>query len=360
MSGNGVVPAVHEGANRESPVKTIVITSIQSPTASVRALARRAGPSGMSLLVVGDVKSPNEYPLDGVRFVSFEEQLGLGFEIARCLPKNHYARKNIGYLIAARQRSALIYDTDDDNAPLPGWRCRGRRARAGVVVKQGWANVYGHFTEERIWPRGFPLEHVRDGAGCECRRDELTLPAPIQQGLANGSPDVDAVWRMVMDREFTFGESGSLSLAPGVWCPFNSQSTWWFPEAYPLLYLPSHVSFRMTDIWRSFVAQRCLWEMGYGVVFHGAEMYQERNPHSLLKDFELEVPGYLGNTRLCALLEATPLRSGPGTMGANLISCYAALVGGGFVPKEEMTILEAWLADLEPALKPNQPEPRLQ
>ena len=131
----------------------------------------------------------------------------------------------------------------------------------------------------------------------------VLLHAPIQQGLANNSPDVDAVWRLVLDEEFTFSEGPSVLLRPGAWCPFNSQTTWWWPEAYPLLYLPSYCSFRMTDIWRSFVAQRCLWETGNGVVFHGPEVFQERNLHSLSSDFEAEIPGYLGNASIAHTLE---------------------------------------------------------
>src|SRR4029077_7020197 len=129
------------------------------------------------------------------------------------------------------------------------------------------------------------------------------VEALVQQSVVNGSPDVDAIWRLVLDHEVIFERRSSVLLGPGVWCPFNSQSTWWFPTAFPLLYLPSHVSFRMTDIWRSFVAQRCLWELNLGIVFHGHEMFQDRNPHSLLRDFEQEVPGYLGNQRLCEVLE---------------------------------------------------------
>jgi hypothetical protein len=108
--------------------------------------------------------------------------------------------------------------------------------------------------------------------------------------LADHSPDVDAVWRLVLDRPFCFDKGESLYLAPGTWCPFNSQSTWWWPEAYPLLYLPSFCTFRMTDIWRSFVAQRCLWAVGQGVAFHASEVAQARNQHNLMRDFEDEVP----------------------------------------------------------------------
>ena len=109
--------------------------------------------------------------------------------------------------------------------------------------------------------------------------------APIQQGLVNGSADVDAIWRLVMDREFFFEPRASVFLEPGNWCPFNTQTTWWWPVAYPLLYIPSYCSFRMCDIWKSFVAQRCLWELDMGIVFHAPEVYQDRNVHDLMRDF---------------------------------------------------------------------------
>src|SRR6202008_3580364 len=130
-----------------------------------------------------------------------------------------------------------------------------------------------------------------------------------------------------------------IRLAPGAWCPFNSQSTWWFAAAYPLMYLPSFVSFRMTDIWRSFIAQRCLWAMGCGVVFHGAEMFQERNEHNLLRDFEQEVPSYVGNDRFRKVLEAVELDTGTHASGANLRRCYEALVHAGLIESREMPLV---------------------
>lgn len=112
------------------------------------------------------------------------------------------------------------------------------------------------------------------------------------------------------------------------------------------LYLPSFVSFRMTDIWRSFIAQRCLWALGHGVVFHSAEMFQDRNPHNLLRDFEQEVPGYLNNQKIREVLESTSLQPGVDEVGGNLHRCYAALIKTGFIPEIEMPLVEAWLADI--------------
>jgi len=301
---------------------------------------------GIRTIAVGDRKTPDaEWP-EGADFLSLAGQREQGFALAGLLPENHYARKNLGYLLAMSRGMELIFDTDDDNAPLDTWARRKLEVQARPCTASGWVNVYKWYSDKQIWPRGFPLEKLRSPESHPELGELISCRAPIQQGLANGSPDVDAVWRLTMDEEITFRDNGSVVLPAGAWCPFNSQSTWWFPEAYPLMYLPSFVSFRMTDIWRSFIAQRCLWAMGYGLVFHGPEMYQERNPHNLLRDFEQEIPGYLGNDKICQILEKLNLSGKPEDAGSNLHFCYEALIKNGFVPVDEMALVEAWLNDL--------------
>jgi hypothetical protein len=268
--------------------------------------------------------------------------------LAELLPVDHYSRKNLGYLAAIARGTSLIFDTDDDNAPLPHWRPRGVQADARKIHHSGWVNVYRWFSSAFIWPRGIPLECLQE---CESAKVDAAsvgvVECPIQQGLVNGSPDVDAVWRLVFGHEFGFDEAQSVWLAPGSWCPFNSQSTWWFRTSFPLLYLPSFVSFRVTDIWRSFVAQRCLWELGYGVAFHSPESFQDRNAHNLLRDFEQEVPAYLHNNRIISILERAQLSSDASRIGDNLHRCYAALVTAGIMPAHEMPLVEAWLLDVD-------------
>jgi hypothetical protein len=122
--------------------------------------------------------------------------------------------------------------------------------------------------------------------------------------------------------------------------------------AYPLMYLPSYCSFRMTDIWRSFIAQRCLWEIDCGLVFHAAEAFQERNVHNLLRDFTDEVPGYTGNNKIIGLLEATKLERGESAVGENLLRCYEVLAKEGFFPADkELPLVKAWLADVSKTVK---------
>ena len=324
-----------------------VVTTIQKPTPAIESLAARLRGLG-ELVIVGDKKGPFAYEVEGVRFLPLDRQLQSEFTLAQKLPVGHYARKNVGYLDAIARGATCLYETDDDNAPLDSWALREPVVAARPVRQQGWLNVYRCFSDELVWPRGLPLDSIAASNGeIALAADFAQVRAPIQQGLANGSPDVDAVWRLVMDRPLDF-EAGrpSVQLPPGCWCPFNSQSTWWWPEAFPLLYLPSYCSFRMTDIWRSFVAQRCLWELGLGLVFHAAEVVQERNEHDLMRDFNDEVPGYQRNRELARVLEATALQPGEAAVAANLRRCYEVLVEAGFFDRAELELVDAWCADL--------------
>lgn len=326
-----------------------VITTIQGPTGSVNQLAAQLRSADAPLLIIGDKKGPADWDLAGTEFMSLQAQLDSPFELARVLPTGHYTRKNVGYLAAISRGADCIYETDDDNAPMDSWSPRSVDTSACVTTQQGWVNVYRCFTEGLIWPRGFPLDGIVSGhkEAPVLAQEAMMVTAPIQQGLANNSPDVDAVWRLVLDAPFNFCDGPSVLLPRGAWCPFNSQSTWWWPAAYPLLYLPSFCSFRMTDIWRSFIAQRCLWEMGHGLVFHAPEVIQERNPHVLMRDFGDEIPGYQRNRDLVCALEGLSLEKGAGKVSANLRTCYGALVAGGFFPEGEIKLVDAWLADLD-------------
>jgi hypothetical protein len=313
-------------------------------------LAERAREHHLAWIVVGDRKGPTEFELPPAEFVSIDEQAELPFELARLLPEKHYARKNIGYLLAMARDVECIYETDDDNAPLPGWQPRPLGVEARRVLRKSdepWINIYEAYSSDHIWPRGLPIDRVRQRLRDHFHLSKTTVrqSAPIQQGLANGSPDVDAVWRLVLDHEVTFDDGPNLLLPSGVWCPFNSQNTWWWRPVFPLLYLPSHCSFRMTDIWRSFIAQRCLWELGFEVEFHAADVQQERNEHNLLRDFDDETVGYLRNDDIRRLLEAAPLRRGVDQLLLNIERCYEVLARESVVGPEEPALVRAWLDD---------------
>ena len=103
----------------------------------------------------------------------------------------------------------------------------------------------------------------------------------------------------------------------------------------------------MTDIWRSFIAQRIAWANDWAVLFHEPTVRQERNDHNLMRDFRDEVPGYLNNDAICEALGQLRLSSGVEHIGENLQVCYEALVGMALIDRQELRLVEAWIEDLK-------------
>lgn len=326
---------------------TLVVTSIAGPDNPVLSqLSRESERHHLPFVVVGDSKSPSSFHLSGCDFYSIDSQQNLDYELAKILPIRHYARKNLGYLIAMAKGAEIIIETDDDNYPLPDfWLDRQRLVQAHIVTGMGWVNVYKYFSKNNIWPRGFALEHITDTI--PPLGDIIPIHAPIQQGLADGNPDVDAIYRLTQPLPFSFDCAASVALGNHSMCPFNSQNTTWFKEAFALLYLPSYCSFRMTDIWRSFVAQRIAWTCGWPILFHQSTVTQDRNDHSLMSDFKDEISGYTNNAAIVHNLNNLELLKGQENIPANMQLCYTKLVEMALVDERELILLAAWLNDIQ-------------
>jgi hypothetical protein len=324
----------------------LVVTSIASSQHPVlNKLAGEAAQHHMPFIVIGDTKSPSDFNLANCDFYSVQRQCEQEFALAKLLPTRHYARKNIGYLLAAAKGAEVIIETDDDNYPYPEfWNERTKIQQAHPLQDKGWVNVYRYFTDVNTWPRGFSLSDIR--GELPILEQSASLNCPIQQGLADDNPDVDAIFRLVDASPVKFSRKDSVALGRGCWCPFNSQNTTWFKEAFPLLYLPSYCSFRMTDIWRSFVAQRICWENGWHILFHNATVWQERNDHNLMQDFSDEIQGYLHNPAIAERLAQLPLKSGVEHIAENLLQCYELLIAMNLIDKAEVKLVEAWLKDI--------------
>jgi hypothetical protein len=326
----------------------LIVTSIAAPNEVLRALAEGCLAQGLDFIVIGDVPSPQDFQLDGCRFYGLAEQRALGFRFATMCPTRHYARKNIGYLVAMRECAPVIVETDDDNHPNPEfWTTRSRRRVARTVKDAGWVNVYRYFTDANIWPRGLPLDRILASTPAFESLSEEEVDCPVQQGLADENPDVDAIYRLALPLPQSFRKDRRVALLGGSWSPFNSQNTTWWRDAFPLLYLPAYCSFRMTDIWRSFVAQRICRANDWGILYHEPTVRQQRNEHNLMRDFRDEVPGYLNNSLIAEALDKLSIRPGLDKLTDNLRACYAELVRMEMVGGQELDLLEAWIADLE-------------
>jgi hypothetical protein len=321
--------------------KALIVTTIFPPNKVMAELEKGAVEHGYSFIIACDTKTPLPYMCGAASVLTIEQQIEFFPELAKLTPTKHYSRKNFGYLHAMSHGADVILETDDDNFPRESFFSNYSFTEELDLVdaSSDWFNVYSLFSETGVWPRGFPLENILSEVSYKIKPWKGS--PLIVQGLADENPDVDAVYRLTQKLPLNFNKRRPVALAPGVWCPFNSQNTSFYRAAFPLMYLPSNCSFRMTDIWRSFVAQRCLWEMGSAVLFTESTVYQERNEHNYLKDFEDEVPGYLNNAKIAHVLNSCSLT--PNDIYSNVFLCYEALVREGIMPIDELGLVKCWL-----------------
>src|ERR1043166_7788498 len=194
--------------------RTLIITSIANDQHPVlKQFAKECRANDTAFVVIGDTKSPATFDLDGCDFWSVERQLTLPFELAKITPTRHYSRKNLGYLLAISKGAQELVETDDDNIPRAEfWDGKQREIKAHVFENNGWVNVYHYFTKNKIWPRGFPLEELQNKQTELASLKEITVNCPIQQGLADENPDVDAVYRLTYPLPLNFEIKARLAL----------------------------------------------------------------------------------------------------------------------------------------------------
>jgi len=340
----------------------IVVTSINPPTPAIKLLATL--PS-WRVVVIGDSKTPKDWAWPNVTFLSVEAQQALGFSTTQLLRTRSYQRKNIGYLYAALHGARVIYETDDDNAlvlpdvPLVKTSAVGSGAARLLEYASDalTLNHHAHFGQPSTWPRGYPLEAIAEPQEPHVRRAPVT-PA-VQQGLANGDPDVDAVFRMTrkpvdLRVDFAFDDAEPIALPFGSFGPYNAQNTVFTYEGLWALVLPQTVEFRVCDIWRSYFTQRLLWGIGAQLVFMPPSVYQLRNVHSYHDDYLSEAQIFDQVTSLLQWLRtwSCPVQQQQGAPPAAelLVPCAYALAAdmasAGFWGPGDAELVRHFLHDL--------------
>lgn len=327
---------------------SLVITTISgSDTPILKKIADGCTTHNWNLIIAGDRKSPADFHLAGANYLSIDDQNNLEHSLAGHLPENHYCRKNIGYLEAMKQGAQLIVDTDDDNIPESAFWRRHCNIPARKISGRGWYNVFENFYNTLCWPRGYPLEKILHSDGLTSV-DTLTIPEEtigVEQGMVGNEPDLDAIFRLTRSDRPVPKDAPNVILGENVWCPFNSQNTKWHSAAFPLLYLPATCSFRMTDIWRSFIAQRGLWLISKHVLFHQFSATQIRNQHNFKHDFLSEIPGYQNNIKIAETLES--IQPDDNNLYNYLQEAYRLLVEEGMFAPEELNMVDAWINDVK-------------
>ncbi|PAV88219.1 hypothetical protein WR25_21964 [Diploscapter pachys] len=226
--------------------------------------------------------------------------------LVRKLPYKSYTRKMIGYLYAISHGAEWIYDTDDDNRPIFGGLdtfdfadelsgVRFERNYSDPIINRLF-NPYLFYGRPDMWPRGFPLEYFsqHNHTDANFRLCEVQKRAAVQQGLVDMDPDVDAIFRLLhanptkVSSEHFNRHAPPIILGQKTYSPWNSQNTLFHRNAFFTMFLPTTVSFRTTDIWRSYFSQKLLHLIDEYVAFYPVNAVQIRNAHNYLKDFEDE------------------------------------------------------------------------
>lgn len=327
-----------------------VVTTVFEPSKAIKDIA---GLHEWCLLIVADLRTPSEkqfYSLLGttqnerIKFLSIDEQLKLYPLLSDSLPFNSFARKNIGYIYAIHQKAKLIWDFDDDNV--------------GIISKSGYSNIIEYLTAcntkskinimnpylysvdngTQAWPRGFPLNLLknRDTIPNLCVKTS-SIRVGVIQSLANGEADVDAIYRLT-HYPFNFttkSDSDKLLVLPkNTYTPFNAQATLWFPEAFKYLALPISVTGRVTDIWRSYIAEYFFNIKNLQLAFSPPYVYHNRSKHNLLGDFHAETPLYEQSGKLIELLLSNNHN--------DLINLYDELYRRQYIEEEDLIFIRAW------------------
>ena len=300
---------------------------------------------GWRVLIVADKRTPidsfREFSHNFFEILTLEMQNDLFPTLSKLLPLNSYARKNLGYLYALQSGAERIWDTDDDTFIRQEFLNEDFLSNF-VDIKSvggdGVLNPYTYFAPgSGIWPRGFPLRllekkdsnHVISKLNLDIDR---VKDFDLIQTLVNICPDVDAIYRLTISNtslEFDISRTLLLIDSP-LLVPGNTQSTFWQKKAtFAWMYIPSSVSFRFCDIFRSYVLQS-----NCRVAHAGFVSEQFRNPHDLMLDFESEIECYLNVDRLIDCIRES--------MGDNLIQVYEKLVKNQLVNTDEIRKVEAF------------------
>ncbi len=325
--------------------KWIVVTTVQYPTEAMRKLAQL---NDWQLLVIGDKKTPSDWYLDEkCIYLSIKDQEQLPYSLCKLLPYNHYSRKNIGYLYAIAHGAKIIYETDDDNYIVNEIKIFREKPTVTLESDYPVINIFNYFGQNTIWPRGYPLSFVTKSHEFSIKNLTSQKKIIIEQGLVDKEPDLDALFRLTRydNTEIYFDKTKApCILQDKKFCPFNTQNTLFHQEGFWGLYIPTHVPFRVCDIWRGYITQRLLWETPYTLCFTPPEAIQERNYHDLMKDFEGEQDLYLKVTSLVNFLTNwQPKEDG---LLAKSIELYADLISQKFIGTQEQLLIQAWTDDL--------------
>lgn len=322
-----------------------VVTTIFPPTKAIHAISKL---SNWCLVIVADVITPSKNNFvtniikgnkEKIKYLSVQEQQMLYPMLSAVIPFRHFGRKNIGYIYAIQHKAKIIWDFDDDNEGIVDLSDFDS-VKYSVSCREMGTNLfnpYPYFVQPhiRVWPRGFPLQSIKDKKTFPevCEIDKR-INLGVIQSLANGQADVDAIYRLTHDFPFNFTAERYIVLPKNKYAPFNAQATMWFPHAFMYLALPLSVNGRVSDIWRSYIADFFFHRTGLSLVFAKAYVNHQRTAHTIIADFNGEFSLYEKSLQLVDLLSNSSFDS--------MKEAYVSLYQRDFIDDKDLTFIIAW------------------
>jgi len=340
-------------------------------------------------------------------------------KVVNAIPWRHFARKNLGFLFAIAHGAQLIFDFDDDNmlplssslgdgqqATIPPLHDREILKKSAMVVTGPKAfnhhSLMGVSIGETSWPRGFPISQIHNDAtkgritieGGHHRDLSIQREVGVFQLIADNNPDVDAIHRLVIgevdkrtgepiifhrhvknlpenkdpenanyyyDKITELSTQGSLVIPSHAFVPYNAQATIHTYKAMFALLLPSTVTGRVSDIWRSYFSQRMFRDIdttgngdsgdGLKVVILPPDVKHERNEHSLLADLQAENDLYAKSEALLEFLSKWEPNndhehSNEDDIPSRMEKLWIDLYERDYIQLEDVTMLQLWLSAL--------------
>ncbi|OUX35856.1 MAG: hypothetical protein CBE33_07085 [Candidatus Pelagibacter sp. TMED273] len=276
----------------------IATTTINKPTLALKKFANK---KNFKLIVALDKKS-KKFNLKNTIILSPSYQQKKWSKLSSLIGWNCIARRNFAILEAYERGAKIIALVDDDNIPLNNW---GKKIfiNQNIQVNRIDTNKIvfdpvGYVGEKNLWHRGFPLELINNRKYYLKKKNKIV--PKVQADFWNGDPDIDAIARIIQKPNCKFSPKKFPFYCNKI-SPFNSQNTFISRDVLTDYFLFPYIG-RMEDIWAAYY----LSSKKYKIIYNEPTVFQKRNKHILIKDFENEYVGYRKNMELIEKLHQNP------------------------------------------------------
>lgn len=280
----------------------IVTTTINRPTKALKLFSEN---KNCKLIVALDKKTP-KFNLKNSIILNTSYQEKKWKRLSKLIGWNCIQRRNFAileaYEMSKNDKNALIALVDDDNIPYSDCFKKiyvNKKVKINeIFINKKYFDPIGYTNYKDLWHRGYPLEFIHNRKYKKLKKK--TIIPDIQANFWNGDPDIDAICRIIKHPECNF-KNRFFPFFSNKISPFNSQNTIINRKIVKDYFLFPHIG-RMDDIWASYY----VLSKGYKVIYGKPTVYQKRNVHNLIKDFEAEVIGYTKNKTLLDDLDKNP------------------------------------------------------